>query len=152
MKPYSAEIEIHKPREHCVSLFQDSDNHFFWQTGLQSIDLLSGIAGQPEARSMLIFLSGRHRIVLEETVIANDLPDSFTGRYQWSGGMNTLVTEFVEHSESTTLMRCHCEYTFTSLMMKLMGLLFPGKFREGNLGHMTNFKAFCEQGTDCREK
>ncbi len=151
MKPYTVEIEIELPRDQVIELFNSSDNLFKWQTGLQSFEHVSGEPGQDGAKSKLIYINGKHRIELIETVTENRLPDEFNGTYEWNGGMNYLHNQFIELAPDRTKWVSTCEYKFDSLMMKLMGLLAPGKFREQNMMFLRNFKAFCEDGKDVRE-
>ena len=151
MKAYTTEVDINVPRERVIELFDNPDNMFKWQTGLQSYEHVSGQPGHPGSKAKLVYLSGKHRIELIETVTERKLPDEFNGSYEWDGGKNTLVNRFIELGPQKTRWESTCEYEFYGLMMKLMGFLFPGKFREQNLLFMRNFKAFCEEGRDVRE-
>ncbi len=88
MKAYTVAVDIDLPRDRVVELFDDPENLLKWQTGLQSFEHLSGEPGHPGARSKLVFQSGKHRIELLETVTVRDLPDEFSGTYEWNGGKN----------------------------------------------------------------
>lgn len=151
MKPYTVEIDINLPRDRVIELFDNPDNLFKWQTGLQSFEHQSGQPGQVGAKSKMVYLNGKHRIELTETITKRNLPDEFDGTFEWKGGKNTLVNRFIELGPDKTRWESTCEYEFSSLMLKLMGALFPGKFREQNLMFMRNFKAFAEEGCDVRE-
>ncbi len=150
MKPYTVEIEINRPRNEVIELFNSPENLFCWQTGLQSFEHISGEAGQVGAKSLLVYLNGKHRIELTETITHVDLPDEFNGTYEWGGGMNTLVNRFIEVDANTTRWESTCAYTFSSIMLKLMGFLMGGKFKQQNMAFLKNFKAFCEDGHDVR--
>ncbi len=151
MKPYTVEIEIDLPRDKVIELFDNPDNMFRWQTGMQSFEHLSGEPGQPGAKSKIVFLNGKHRIELIETVTERNLPHEFNGTYEWDGGMNTLQNRFIELGPNRTKWESTCHYTFTSLMPKLMGIIAPGLFRKQNMSFLRNFKRFCEEGFDVRE-
>lgn len=151
MKPFTVEIEIEQPRDKVVELFNNTENLFKWQTGLQSFEHLSGEPGQPGSKSKMIYINGKNTIELTETITLNQLPNEFAGLYEWSGGSNTLHTKFVELGPERTRWVSTGEYTMRSLMMKVMALLMPGMFRKQSLGFMENFKAFCEHGTDIRD-
>ena len=151
MKPYTLAIDIALPRERVIELFDDPDNLFKWQPGLQSFEHLSGEPGQPGARSKLVYLNGKHRIELIETITVRNLPDEFSGSYEWSGGGNTLQNRFIELEPERTRWESTCAYQFRSPMLKLMGFFFPGMFRKQNMAFKKHFKAFCEEGRDVRE-
>ncbi|WP_234788873.1 hypothetical protein [Mycolicibacterium iranicum] len=40
------------------------------------------------------------------------------------------------------------EYRFTNPLMRLVGLLMPGSFRQQSQQHMQDFKAFAEHGAE----
>jgi hypothetical protein len=151
MKPYTVAIEIALPRGHVIELFDDPENLFKWQTGLVSFEHLSGEPGQPGAKSKLVYVSGKHRIELIETVTERNLPDEFNGTYEWQGGKNTLRNRFIALGPDRTKWESTCAYEFSSLMMKLMGFFFPGMFRNQNLSFLKNFKEFAEEGRDVNE-
>lgn len=150
MKPYTVSIDISRSRAEVIELFDSTENLYCWQTGLQSVELVSGEPGAVGAKMLLVYQDGKRRIELTETITLVNLPDEFNGTYEWSGGMNTLVNRFIEIDANTTRWESTCAYKFSSIMMKGMGLLFPGKFREQNMGFLRNFKAFCESGHDVR--
>lgn len=151
MKPYTAEIEIGLPRDQVIALFDDAENLFKWQAGLQSFDPVSGSPGQPGAKSKMVYLNGKQRIELVETVTRRDLPDAFDGHYAWSGGENTLHNRFIAVDAQTTRWESTCTYRFHSPFLKLMGIFLPGMFRKQNMKFLENFKAFCEDGHDVRQ-
>ena len=151
MKAYTVQVDINLPRSEVVEKFDDPDNLFMWQEGLQSFEHLSGEPGQPGAQSKLTYIQGKHHIELIETVTQRDLPDEFNGTYEWAGGRNTLHNRFIELSPEKTRWESTCEYEFSAFMLKLMGWLAPGMFRKQNQKFLDNFKAFCEDGFDVRQ-
>lgn len=151
MKPYTVAVDIALPRERVLELFDNPDNLFKWQPGLQSFEHLSGTPGQPGARSKLVYLSGKQRIELIETITRRDLPDVFDGTYEWSGGKNTLHNRFLDLGGAQTRWESTCAYTFSSLKMRMMGSVLGGVFRKQNLKFLEQFKAFCEEGKDVRD-
>ena len=146
MKPYTVTIEIDLPRDRVIERFDNPDNLFKWQTGLQSLQHLSGEAGQPGAKSKLVYRSGKHTIELIETVTERKLPDEFSGTYEWPGGRNTLRHRFIELGPNRTRWESTCAYQFSSFLLKLIGFFWPGMFRKQNLRFLQNFKAFAEEG------
>lgn len=152
MKPYTVEIEIDLPRDRVIDLFDNPDNMFKWQPGLQSFEHVSGEPGQPGARSRLVYLNGKREFELFEVVTERNLPDEFNGHYEWPGGRNTLRNRFIELGPNRTKWESTCEYELTGLMERIMGTFFPGVFRKQNLLFLRNFKAFCEEGRDVRDE
>ena len=150
MRPYTIEIDIELPREKVIELFDSSENMFHWQNGLQSFEHLSGEPGQAGATSKLIYLHGKKRIELIETIISRNLPDEFSGTYAWEGGSNTLENRFVELGPHKTRWESTCHYQMKSLFLKIMGFLLPGTFKKQNLKFLQNFKAFAEDGVSVK--
>ena len=146
MKSYTIEIEIDLPRDRVIELFDDPDNLAKWQNGLQSFERISGEPGQPGAKSKLVYVMGKNRVELIETVIERNLPDEFNGSYEWDGGKNTLRNRFIELGPDRTKWECTCTYEFRSFMLKMMGIFCPWMFRKQNMKFLQNFKAFCEEG------
>lgn len=150
MKPYTVNIDINLPRDKVIELFDDPDNLYKWQEGLQSFEHISGEPGQPGAKSRLVFKIKNRTLEMTETITARRLPDAFNGTYEWAGGKNTLDNRFIELSPTSTRWESTCSYTFTSLSMKIMAALFPGMLRKQNMKFLQAFKAFCEEGRDVR--
>ena len=146
MKPYTVAIEIELPRDKVIELFDNPENQFHWQNGLVDVTHLDGEPGQPGATTRLTYVMGSHRIELTETVTVRNFPDSFEGRYEWSGGSNTLKNRFIVINQSKTLWESTCAYKMKSLPNKLMAFFMPGKFKEQNMKFLRNFKAFAETG------
>lgn len=152
MNAYTVEIEIALPRERVIELFNNEDNLFKWQTGLQSFEHISGEPGQPGAISKLVYQHGIRRTELFETIMENNLPDAFHGVYEWKGGRNTLQNRFIELANNRTKWESTCQYEFSHWALKIMGALVPGVFRKQNQIFLDNFKAFCEDGVDVNAK
>ena len=144
MKEYTVSVEIERPRQRVVELFDNPANLCKWQDGLQSFEPISGTPGQPGAKSKLVFLIGKRRMELIETVTERRLPEEFNGSYEWPGGRNTLQNRFIAVAPNRTVWESTCAYEFSSMTLKLMGLLCPGMFRKQNLKFMRSFKAFVE--------
>ncbi len=146
MKPYTIHIDIGLPRQQVVELFENQENLFAWQTGLEDVQHVSGILGREGAQSLLVFNHGSQSIELKETLTHVDLPELIEGLYEWDGGQNTLSNRFVELGSDSTRLQCVCHYQFSKLAMKLMGFLMPGTFKKQHMKFLQNFKAFCESG------
>ena len=138
------------PRDKVIELFDNPQNLFKWQPGLQSFEHISGTPGQPGAKSKLVSLNGERRIELIQTITKRNLPDEYDGTYEWDGGMNTVQNRFIELGPDRTKWVSTSRYDCTGFMMKLMMFLFGAKFREHNMTILRNFKAYCEEGRDVR--
>jgi len=144
MKAYTVSIDIDLPRERVIELFDSVENLPKWQPGLQSFEHVSGEPGQEGAVSTMVYINGKHKIELTEKITRRNLPEEFDGEYSWKGGRNTLENRFIELSPNRTRWESHCRYEFSSIMLKLMGLIVPGMFRKQNMKFLENFKAFAE--------
>ena len=64
---------------------------------------------------------------------------------------NAARERLTEAGPETTLWVSENEYRFSSIPMRLVGLLVPGAFRTQSLRHMQDVKAFAERGVDVRD-
>ena len=151
MKPYTVSIDIDLPRERVIELFDSVDNLAKWQSGFHSFEHLEGESGQVGAKAKITFLNKGRPMELIETVTKRDLPDEFNGTYEWKGGFNTLDNRFVELAPNKTRWESTCAYKLSHPMLKVMAFLMPGMFKKQNQKFLDQFKAFCEDGKDCRE-
>ena len=140
---FTLEIEINKPIERVVELFDNPDNMIKWMEGLQSFEPLSGTPGQPGAKSRLKFKMGKREIEMIETVTVRNLPDEFSGTYEANGVYNIVKNKFVKLSETKTKYITEQEFQFNGFM-KLMAFLMPGAFKKQSLKFLTDFKSFVE--------
>ncbi len=152
MKAYTVFVDIELPRDRVVELFDDPDNLFEWQPGLQSFERVSGEPGQPGATSKLVYQNGKRSVELIEVLEKRQLPEEFHGRYEWPGGHNSLENYFHELGPDRTRWESRCTYHFSSIPMKLMGFFASGMFKKQNQKWLQHFKDFCENGTDVREQ
>lgn len=140
---YVTAIEINKPLDEVVQLFDEADNLDKWMEGLQSMELLSGTPGQPGAKSKLKFKMGKREIEMIETVIVRNLPDEFTCTYEAKGVFNIVKNRFVKVSETKTRYITEQEFQFRGFMY-LIGFLMPGAFRKQSMKYLEDFKTFAE--------
>ena len=148
---YDTSIVIDLPRDKVIALFDNADNLPKWQKGLQSFEPLSGEPGQVGAKSKLVFLMGKRRMEMIETITRRDLPDAFNGTYDVEGVHNIVENRFSELGPDRTLWESHNVFEMKGLMMKVMAFLMPGIFRKQSQQYAEAFKAFAERGVDVRE-
>lgn len=141
---YTCEIKIDRPVDRVIELFDNPENMSKWMPGLQSFEHLSGEPGQPGAKSKLRFKMGSRDIEMTETITVRNLPQEFSGTYEAPGVYNVVKNSFLPGGEGGTKWVTENEFQFTSLMMKIMGFLMPGSFRNETMKHLVAFKEFAE--------
>ena len=141
---YQLETEIALPRDRVIALFDDPDNLFKWQEGLESFDPIDGEPGQPGARSRLRYRMGKREIEMVETILTRDLPDEFSGTYEAKGVWNEVRNRFEETPAGHTRWIIDNEFRFTTFMMRVMGTVMPGAFKKQTAKLMNAFKTFAE--------
>lgn len=140
---YSSEIEIDLPLNEVIDLFDDSDNMFKWQKGLQSFDHVSGTAGEEGAVSKMVFKTKKREMEMQETIMKKNLPHHFNFLFEAKGVQNWNDNHFESLSENKT------KWTQSNVfkgkgMIKVFMFLMPGMFKKQTLTHMNDFKTFAE--------
>jgi hypothetical protein len=147
---YTVDIELDLPRSRVIELFDNTDNLYKWQQGLQSFEPISGEPGQVGAKSKLVFKMGKREIEMIETITKRELPEQFNGTYDAKGVFNIVNNRFIEVGPQKTRWESECEFRFSGFM-KVIGFLMKGAFPKQSLKYMKDFKAFAEDGTDVRD-
>jgi len=140
---FTQEIEINKPVKEVVELFDNPDNMYKWMEGLQSFEHLSGVVGQPGAKSKLIFKTGNRQMEMIETVTVRNLPYEFSGTYEAKGLVNNITNRFIDVAATKTKYVTENEFKLSGVM-KLLGWLMAGAFKKQSFKFMTAFKHFVE--------
>lgn len=148
---YRCEIEIGRPVDEVVELFDNPDNMREWMPGLQSFEHLSGDPGEAGAKSRLRFEMNGRKVEMIETITVRDLPREFSGTYEAPGVFNIVKNSF-ERVDGGTNWVADNEFRFTSLPMKLMGFFMPGMFRKETMKHLRAFKDFAERSRPGEEE
>ena len=138
---FSCDIIINAPINLTVEIFENPANLKHYQDGFISKELISGTEGTSGAVSKMIY----KKLELQETIIANNLPDNFEGLYEHKHMTNTMKVSFKALSPNETQYTSEIEYTrFNGLFIKLIATLFPGMFKKQVYKWMTQFKAYTE--------
>ncbi|NOU60743.1 SRPBCC family protein [Marinifilum caeruleilacunae] len=140
---YTVEIEINKPIDEVVKLFDNEDNLFKWMRGLQSIEHLSGEPGKNGSTSKMIFKQGKREIEMLETVISLNLPDEFIASYEAKGVYNLAKISFLPMGDNKTKYVTEQEFQLKGFM-KVVGLIMPGAFKKQTASYLKMFKDFAE--------
>ncbi|GAB3433268.1 SRPBCC family protein [Flindersiella endophytica] len=158
---YTNSIEIALPREKVAQLLADPAHIPKWLRGLVLHEPVNGIHGQLGTKSRVVMQSGQRKIECTETITRRDPADlhgipkesvvHFDREIVGPGMWSVVRDRLTEANPDTTLWESESEYRFSSLLMRLVGLLMPGSFHKQSQQHMQDFKAFAEQGKDVRE-
>ena len=142
---YNCSIEINKPLDELSKLWEDENNFKHWQDGFISIELLEGEKGQKDSKSKILFLQGKRKMELIETVLLNELPNHKKALYEHIHMTNTQSSKFESLSDAKTLYSSEVEYLkFNGFMPKLIAKLLPGLFKKQSEKWMKQFKEFAE--------
>lgn len=143
---FNGTVEINKPKELVARLFEDPDHLHEYQDGFVRKELVEGNQGMEGAVSTIYYKYGKRDMVLTETVILNQLPDSFEAFYHHEHMDNKMKCQFTALDENRTRYDYEFEYTRIDWFMpKLMAILFPGMYRKQGEKWMRQFKEFVER-------
>lgn len=140
---YTSEIEINKPIDQVVALFDNVDHLPKWMKGLKAYEHISGTPGQPGAKAKLTFLMGSREISMVETITVRRLPQEFSGTYETKGVFNLVKNKFEPLSGQRTKYISEQEFRFSGFM-KLIAFLMPGAFKKQSMKYLHDFKTFVE--------
>ena len=141
---YTSEIEINKPIDKVIELFDNPDHMDKWMEGLQSFEPISGEPGQVGAKSLLKFKMGKREIEMIETITVRNLPEEFSGIYEAKGVFNIVKNKFVALPNNRTKYISEQEFQFNGFM-KIIGFLMPNVFKKQSMKYLIDFKNFVEK-------
>jgi hypothetical protein len=145
---YTVSVDILVPRDRVIALFDDAANLKRWMPGMRGFEHLSGVPGQPGAKSRLTFLHKGRELVMTETITQRQLPDRYDHVYEMNGTENAASHRFFVTGPDSTRWEQTTSFEFSGLLMKAMALLAPGMFKKQTLMYMECFKTFAESQTD----
>lgn len=142
---FTCQVDIDLPLEKVIPLWDSAENLKHWQDGFESYELLSGKMSEAGSVGKMIYKRGKGKMILTETILENNLPRQFKGRYVHEKMTNTMNNRFETLSENKTRWIAELEYEkFNGLMMKIMAKLFAGKFKSQTQKWLDQFKVFAE--------
>ena len=145
MKKIEGSIIINKPIDVVTKLFLDPSNLKEYQDGFVKKELKSGQEGKAGCVSTLYYKYGNRDMILTETIVSNELPDSFEAFYHHEHMANTMKCYFTEIDDTTTKYTYEYDYTRINwIMPKLISILFPSMYRKQGQKWIDQFKAFVE--------
>jgi uncharacterized membrane protein len=143
---FSCSITINQPRENVVAYFINPEYLGEYQEGFIKKELVSGVAGQNGAISKMYYKMGKGEMQLTETILSNNLPESFSSKYHHKHTDNTMKCIFTIVDDNSTQYDSEIEYTaFRGFVINVMAKLFPSFFKKQVQKWLNNFKVFVEE-------
>ena len=143
---FTCRVIIDRPIGPVIEKFEDTNSLGEWQDGFVSFVHLNGDRGAVGSTSSMRYKVRNREISIIETILVNNLPEEFMGRYVAKEMTNTMRNLFTEVEENSTQWEAHVEYTkVNGLIPKLMMKLMPGMFKKQVQKWMDQFKAFVER-------
>ncbi|MEP1034996.1 SRPBCC family protein [Ekhidna sp.] len=143
---FNGSIDIKQSRDKVAELFADPAYLKEYQEGFEKKELLKGDAGKEGAISKMYYRNGKHEMVLTETIISNNLPDSFEALYHHKHMDNTMKCTFTQLEDGVTRYDTEVNYTRINWVLpRLIAILFPGMYKKPAQRWLENFKNFVEK-------
>ncbi|UJH67991.1 SRPBCC family protein [Allomuricauda sp. SCSIO 65647] len=142
---YTTEILIDLPRDEFLKKLDNAENMKHWQRGFMGYEQLSQNPGEEGARMNLKYKMGKKTIEMVETIIKRNLPEEFHLTYD-TKGVHNIQKNYFKEEDGKTRWISESEFQFSSLGMRLMGLLMPGAFKKQSMKYAIDFKNFAEKG------
>lgn len=139
---YSCQIDIDRPRDRVLELFEDPESLKHWQDGLEVFEPLSENRTAKGAQTRLVYKMGKRDIEMIETLDEYAPPDRMSAIYTAKGVWNHNLNRFIDLGDRTrwevdTEFRC-------SGFMRIMAFFMPGMFRKQTEKFMQQFKDYVE--------
>lgn len=141
---YTVSIDIDKPIDMVIELFDNPDNYGKWMEGLQSYETIEGEQGQPGTKSKFKFKMKKREIEMIETIKVRNFPEEYIVTYEADGVFNTVINRFEKISDTKTKCINEQEFQFSGIM-KFIGFLMPGAFKKQSQKYLQDFKNYVEK-------
>lgn len=141
---FKLEIIINRPRVDVWKAFDNIENLQKWQPTLIKHELMSGVLGQPGATTKLTYEEGGREFSLVEKLIRRAEPNELTSVFESIYADNVVENRFIEQGQDQTLWVAETEYTFKTLVMKVMGNILKKNYLKRTQREMERFKEMVE--------
>jgi hypothetical protein len=139
---YSHSIVIDRPRGKVLELMMETEHLPKWQRGLAKVESLEGEPFTLNAKTQLVFDTGKKTLKMTETLVDMRLPDAYTAIYETDELWNRVTNMFSE-VDGKTLWSTDNEFVFSGLM-RYLGPLMKKSFIKRTEYEMARFKEFVE--------
>lgn len=140
----TSEITIHCARQRVIELITNPDNTAKWQSGIKSIEQLTGEKDQVGSTSRVVFEFNGFQLEVVETVIKRSPPHTFASSFEARGVKNTVVNRFYEIGPERTHWIMDHAFHFGG-MMSMAGLVLRPLVAQQAAQSMVRFKSFAER-------
>jgi hypothetical protein len=144
MMKFSLELPIKRSRAEVWKAFDNVENMSKWQPSLKKFEPVSGTPGQPAAVSLLTYEEGTREFTLKEKITFRAELERFDGIYENDFADNSIKNTFIAVSGNETLWKMDVEFTFKTLIMKVVGPLMKKNFVARSEKDMQRFKEMVE--------
>jgi len=141
---YTVTNTINKPLDEVITKFKDEGGLKHWMEGLQKTERISGTPHEVGAKSKFHFLHKKKEMIIEETILEQNLPNQIKFGYQSPMGYNEVEMKF-EKLTDNSVKQINNSYFELKGAMKMMSFLMKGMFKKQSLKYMTAFKNYVEQ-------
>lgn len=140
---YTVSNTIEAPLEEVVEKFKDESGLKHWMEGLQKVERVSGTPHSVGAKSKFHFLHKGKEMVIEETILEQNLPKQIKFAYISPMGGNEVEMQFEVLSDSSVKQINNTKFELKGFM-KIMGPLMKGMFKKQSMKYMSAFKEYVE--------
>jgi hypothetical protein len=143
---YNNKVVINLSREKTIERWFDESHFSEWQENYLRTELISGTQYEENAKSILFYQQGSAEMMLEETIISNNLPESIEGFYEHLHMDNTQKIVFKEIGKNTEI-TAYVEYTkFKGPIENKIDEPMKIFFKNQNQKRLDSFKEFSKSG------
>jgi hypothetical protein len=143
MKYYN-KVLINFSREITIERWFDESHFNQWQANYLRTELISGKRNEENAKSILFYQQGSNEMILEETIVSNNLPESIEGFYEHLQMDNTQKIVFKEVSKNTEI-TAYVEYTrFKGSIKNQINETMEIFFKDQSQKRLDSFKEYAE--------
>lgn len=124
-------------------MFDDPDNMAKWQPTLKSFTHKSGVPGQPDAVSELVYDENGRDVVMTETITARREESFLGGTYESRWGTVIIFNHFEDAGDGKTRWSSNMNYSFKGFM-KILALFMQKSICSRSDRDMNRFKLLVE--------